>query len=130
MLKSPPIKNALLGCFRSSLLVVAMACKWPLPFQNRFPFYVGKNSLFKMNFEIFSKARGIVVSDSLGVAEALEKRRSFENLLGDKIGRRFVDRGQVLHHQLGRLRFATSRFAGNDDNLVLLLSVFAELRVR
>jgi len=72
-----------------------------------------------MDVEVFSKTTRVVVFDSLGVSKALEQGRRFKDLLGDEIGGGFVDRGQVLHHQLGALGLAGAALARNDHHLAL-----------
>ncbi len=63
-------------------------------------------SPIEVDFDIFSEAGGVVITDRLGVAERLEQRARLEDLLRDLVVGRLVDGGEVLHHQLGALRLA------------------------
>lgn len=71
-----------------------------------------------MNFQVLSEPTTVVVSRRLGVAEALEERRGFENLLGYEIVRRAIHRREILHHQFRRFRLSRAGLAGNNDHLI------------
>ena len=53
------------------------------------------------DLEIFSKSGAVVIPDSFGVAEALQKGRGLQDLLRDQVRGGLVDCRQVLHDQLG-----------------------------
>ena len=45
--------------------------------------YLGSRVLSKKDLRVFAEARRVVVADGGGVAETLEQRRRFQDLLGN-----------------------------------------------
>lgn len=90
---------------------------------------VGSNGLalgVEVDFEVLSEPRGVVVPQCLCVAEGFKQRvrgqHHVHHLLNLRVfPARYV--GNVLHEALRSFGLSCSRFAGDDDTLVLLVGV-------
>ena len=76
------------------------------------------------DLEVFPESGAVVIPDCLGVAEALEEGRGLQDLLSDQVGGGLVDRGQVLHDQLGA---ENGKYTLKQDKVIELIARYGLL---
>lgn len=85
----------------------------------------------ELDLKIFAEAGGIVVSQCFRITERFEQRVRGQHGILHVLDRSVIaarDVGNVLHYPLCGLGFASTRLAGDDDTLILLVCLHVVVR--